>query len=68
MLGSLMVTKPRERQVIEDSIVVRWVNRVIGDGTADEAMNLMEHLRAEAMRLDRRLADPRHEWNRIGDR
>lgn len=50
-----------------DSIVVRWVDRVIGSGTAVDAILLMEHLRAQATRLDRELADPRHDWNRVRD-
>lgn len=48
-----------------DSVVSRWVNSVIRTGSTQEAIELMNHLRSEAMRLDRHLADPRHEWNSV---
>lgn len=45
---------------------IEWVTtQTIATGTADEAIQLMEHLRTQAARLDRLIADPRHLWNRI---
>ena len=45
---------------------IGWLTtQTIQNGTADEAIALMEHLRAEAARLDRIIADPRHVWNRV---
>lgn len=45
---------------------IEWLTtQTIATGTADEAITLMEHLRNQALRLDRIIADPRHTWNRI---
>lgn len=52
----------------DDTIISRWVSSIIQRGNATEAVELMNHLRAEALRLDRHLANPRHEWNNIGNR
>lgn len=54
---------------MDDSIISRLVSSTIRHGTTEEAVELMNHLRAEALRLDRHLANPRHKWNQInGDR
>ena len=53
---------------MSDNIISQLVTSVIHHETADEAIRLMNLLRYEAKRLDRHLADPRHKWNRIGDR
>jgi hypothetical protein len=45
---------------------ITWrVGEVIQAGTAEDAIELMNHLRDQALRLDRHLADPRHVWNRV---
>lgn len=41
------------------------IDDVVEFGTADEAMHIMGVLRSQATRIDRRLADPKHEWNRV---
>ena len=43
------------------------VTLYLRDATSDEAVALMNKLRAEAMRLDRELADPRKTWNSVYD-
>mgnify|MGYP003661111571 CR=1 FL=1 len=52
----------------DDNIISQLVTSVIQHETSDEAIRLMNLLRYEAMRLDRHLADPRHQWNSIGNR
>jgi len=49
----------------DDNIFSQLVSSVIKHGSADEAIRLMTMLRAEAMRLDKHLGDPRHEWNSV---
>lgn len=46
---------------------IRYVvdTMLAGGGTHEEAISLMNTLRAEAQRLDRKLADPKHIWNSI---
>lgn len=46
-------------------IITQFVSFVIYNGTPSQAMLLMEHLRSEAKRIDRHLADPRHTWNNV---
>jgi hypothetical protein len=66
LLENLQSSKAQMQNDTEiPSVVQRLVDTMINFGTADEAMTLMTHLRDEAQRLDRHLADPRHQWNRI---
>ena len=41
------------------------VDEVLQRGTADEAMHIMGFLRLQAARIDRHLANPNHQWNRV---
>lgn len=41
------------------------VDELLQHGTADEAMHIMGVLRLQATRIDRHLANPNHQWNRV---
>lgn len=45
--------------------VTTWVDRLLEQGNADEAIAAMNLLRTQAHRLDVALGDPRHQWNRV---
>lgn len=49
---------------VQDSIESE-VDFVVEEATADEAMQIMGFLRSQAARIDRRLANPNHQWNRV---
>lgn len=45
---------------------IEWhTTQTIETGTADEAIRLMNHLREQAIRIDKILGNPNHQWNRI---
>lgn len=41
------------------------IDEVLQHSTADEAMKIMGFLRSQAARIDRQLANPNHQWNRV---
>lgn len=45
--------------------ITTQVDEVLQHGTADEAMHIMGFLRNQAARIDRHLANPNHQWNRV---
>lgn len=51
--------------LVQTSRILNAVDRCIEQGTADDAMLMMRLLREQAQRLDRHLANPRHQWNTV---
>ena len=50
---------------MHDLVIDKLVSKMIENGTAEEAMSLMQSLREGARRLDTLLGNPRHLWNSV---
>lgn len=55
--------------VMADLSDYRYISMIVDhclvNDSVDQAIKLMEHLRRQALRLDRHLADPSHPWNTV---
>lgn len=56
-----------DRQLFVFSQIDDLVDYSISWMTADQAMQMMGFLRTQAQRIDNRLGNPNHQWNRVND-
>lgn len=54
-------------KVAAEYFVPHFVDGLLANGTAEDAIFVMELLRKQAQRIDAKLADPRHPWNRVDE-